>query len=181
MYKWADIISSLAKSGPNSVARIPVHQMQHPRDAGIEQTFGAPYGQRASYRALLTDGCTLCIEQFDSSYEARLEKPSSAPPRAMTSQSAAAEAIASSTALGALLGLAFGGKKESVLTGALLGGVSGLATIAVTEAASSPETSKAALEFAKTMSALLPLAGGMPSKRANVGRKRISGARRKRS
>lgn len=154
MHTWDQIIASLLKSGPTSIARVAAHHMQHPRDAGIAQTFGAPYGQRASYRALLTDGTTLCIADFGAVYEAHLEDPSPAPPPAPGVT--AAETVAGLTALGALLGLAFGGSKDSALAGALLGGVSGLATVAVTEADRTPATSKTALELAKAVSALLP-------------------------
>jgi hypothetical protein len=99
--------------------------MQHPRDAGVGQTFGAPCGQRVSYRALLTDGSTLCIEDFGTVYEARLEGPSL--PAAPAPRITPAETVAELTALGALLGLTSGGKSESALIGALFGGVSGLA------------------------------------------------------
>jgi hypothetical protein len=174
MYTWHQIISGLAQAGPDAVARVAVHEMQHPRDAGITQTFGAPFGQRASYRALLTDGSTLCVENFGTVYEARLERAS--PVRCPAPPSTPTETIAGLTALGALLGLAFGGKKESALTGALLGGLSGLAAVAVTEAGSSPETSKTALELAKTVSSLLPLAtsSSATAPRSQLGRTRGS-------
>jgi hypothetical protein len=158
VHTWDQIIASLLKSGPKSIARVAARHMQHPRDAGIALTFGAPYGQRASYRALLTDGRTLCIEDFGAVYEAHLENPSPAPPPAP--RATAAETVAGLTALGALLGLAFGGNKDGALTGALLGGVSGLATMAITEADRSPATSKTALELAKAVSALLLSAVG---------------------
>jgi hypothetical protein len=158
VYTWDQIIASLSQGGPRSIARVAAHHMQHPRDAGIAQTFGGPYGQRASYRALLTDGRTLCVEDFGAVYEAHLEEPSPPPPPAP--RVTAAETVAGLTALGALLGLAFGGNKNGALTGALLGGVSGLATVAVTEADRSPATSKTALELAKAVSALLPSAVG---------------------
>lgn len=186
MYVWSQIISNLVQAGPSSVARVPAHQMQHPRDAGITQTFGVPYGQRASYRAMLTDGSTLCIEEFGEVYEARLESPPMVPHPAAARRSAPAETVAGLAALGALLGLAFGGRKESVLTGALLGGVSGLATVAVTEAGRSPETSKTALELAKMVSALLPAASSPSRSRprqlaGSAVRNQTSGARRTRS
>ena len=156
MHTWDQVIASLLQSGPKSIARVAAHHMQHPRDAGIAHTLGAPYGQRASYRALLTDGRTLCIEDFGAVYEAHLEDPSPAVPPA--ARVTAAETVAGLTALGALLGLAFGGNKDGALTGALLVGVSGLATVAVTEADRPPATSKTALESAKALSALLPSA-----------------------
>jgi hypothetical protein len=186
MYVWSQIISNLVQSGPSSVARVPTRQMQHPRDAGITQTFAAPYGQRASYRAMLTDGSTLCIEEFGEVYEARLEGPLPAPVATTVPRSASVETVAGLTALGALLGLAFGGRKESVLTGALLGGVSGLATIAVAEAGRSPETSKTALELAKMVSALVPAASSPSKSRlrqlaGSAVRGQPSGARKTRS
>ncbi len=158
MYTWNQIIANLIESGVDSVARVPVHQMQHPRDAGAQRTFGGPYGQRSSYRAAMSDGRTLCIEEFGATYEARIESFAAPASPASPSSTGAVETIAGLTALGALLGLALGGKKENALTGALFGGVSGLATVAVAEAGRSPETSKAALEVAKAMTALFPFA-----------------------
>lgn len=155
MYTWNQIIAELTQSGSDALARVPAYKMQHPRAAGLRQTFGGPFGQRASYRALLSDGTSLCVEDFGHVYEAHLEGP--APAVQPAPRAPATEAVVGLTALGALLGLALGGNKESVITGALLGGVSALATVAVAEADRSPQASRVAVDLAKTMTTLLPL------------------------
>jgi hypothetical protein len=161
MLTWNQVVFSLSQAGRDGLARVPTHCVEHPRDAGLRQTFGTPHGQRSSYRAFLTNGCTLCVEDFGTFYEARLERsPRTAAlgrrlDRARQVSAARRETtsdkIVGLTAFGALLGLALGGDKESALTGALIGGASALATVAVSDASHAPEASRAAVDFAKAL------------------------------
>jgi hypothetical protein len=150
MYTWKHVIATLANAGPHGVVRVPVHQMQHPRAAGLRQTFGTPCGQRASYRARLSNGWLLCIEQFEATYEARVERRQAI--RRRRRPRPPADALGGPVALGALLGLALGGDTRSALTGALLGGMSGLGAIAANEAS---DPSRAALDFATVLARVL--------------------------
>ncbi len=161
---WQSIVNVLAANGPGVVLRVPAAQVEHPRDGGLSQTVGAPYGQRASYRASLTDKGILCVEDFAVYYEAKIER---VPPRIEVPAREPAGEMLGLAALGAFCGLAFGGTRQSVLTGTLLGGAVGLAGMSAREAANSPEVSKAALETAQTfvklaISASSPQKGSSP-------------------
>jgi hypothetical protein len=155
MWKWQQIVEGLAAQGSDASARIESHRIEHPRDGGLTPTFGLPRGQRATFRARLSDGSTLSVDDFGGYYEARINR--AVPKIERPAPPAADDALGSvlgMSALGALLGLALGQSERSAMTGALVGGALGLGHFAVRQADEAPEASKAALSAADSLARL---------------------------
>jgi hypothetical protein len=80
-------------------------------------SIGLPEGQSASYRKVLRDGADLTVMDFGGHYEIRIDAVVASP------ADETASIIAGGTALGALVGSAFGRSKDAVLAAAAVGGV----------------------------------------------------------
>jgi hypothetical protein len=154
---WQHVVYALARETPGTVWRIAGTEIEHPRAAGLSLTFGAPLGQRASFRGRLDDGGVVCVEDYGDHYDAHIERPAPVivprePERASPDP---AGLVLGFTAVGALFGLAFGNSRQSALTGALVGSVAGLSTVAVREAERSPATAGAAVEALQAAARIL--------------------------
>lgn len=156
------LISEIAEA-PGAVVRVAIPDIEHPILAGMEPTPLENVGQRMDYRKLLTSRIGCHVREFCDCYDVWLYAlPQSVlpvlvdPPQLQVSarQSAAssvvdfpreapAAVVMASTLLGGLLGALAGGAKGAA-AGALVGGGAGLAAVAVSNAASSPETALAA-------------------------------------
>ncbi len=163
-YTWQGIIEQLAQAPAGALARIPTWQIEHPLGAGMTHTVGWPIGQRATYRWQFDALRALSVNDFGTHYDAQLihaatfplavqNVPSRSPALipVITSLSPLESAVRDSpgatvlaaTALGALFG-AFTGSKNGVATGALLGGIAGLAAVAIGSAEHASETAQLA-------------------------------------
>lgn len=150
MLTWNDAIGQMRVSG-RSQAFFAHALVQHPRDAGMLPAVGVPSGQRATYSIRLADGDALYVYDFGASYLAKLVKAARAPLAAMetTLRESPGSSVLGAAGIGALLGLALGGSKESTLVGAILGGMVGLSAVSVANAESSPATSDASRDVLK--------------------------------
>lgn len=156
---WEDIIITLRKHPFGALVRVPNWQIAHPIDAGMVPSTGMPMGQQADYTRRI-DASTVChVAEYGTYYDVTIAPvpqmrlptpfaPASAPVTPGINEAGAA--ILATTALGALVG-AIGGTKQSVATGALLGGVFGLAAVAVSNAENSPTTSETAVSMAELL------------------------------
>jgi hypothetical protein len=150
MLTWNDAVGQMRVSGRNQ-AFFAHALLQHPRDAGMLPAVGAPSGQRATYSVRLAEGDALYVYDYGTSYLAKLVKAARAPLAAMetTLRESPGSSVLGATAIGALLGLALGGSKESTLVGAIVGGMVGLSAVSVANADSSPATSDVSRDVLK--------------------------------
>lgn len=147
---WNEVLGWLKDNKTDKFKALP-YQIQHPKDAGMTVALDVPVGQRTTYRMMLAANMDLVVRDFGTHYEAFLElRPTPAGiEKALTE--APGTSVAGMVAAGALLGLLFGRSKNSALTGAAIGGLAGLAGVAVANANSKPQVSKVALDLLKTM------------------------------
>lgn len=174
---WQQVAYALAREAPGTAWRVAQHEVEHPRDGGLRPTVGMPLGQRASFRARLSDGGVLCVEDHGRFYDARIDRPAPVIQAAARPTPDAANTVLGLTAFGALLGLAFGRSEDGALTGALIGGVAGLASVAASEAERSPATSKVAVELLQALSKLQASQETASTGRPTPGRPSLSAAR----
>jgi hypothetical protein len=167
-WTWQQIVDALSRQGADATARVDAHHVEHPHDGGLTATFGLPRGQRATFRASLSDGGILFVDDFATFYEARIDRVAPAIQKAQPAPpnvNALGPALGLS-ALGALLGLALGQNERSAMTGALLGGAVGLGAVAINEADRSPESSKMALGLAQGLAKIAVSSMSSPPPRA---------------
>jgi hypothetical protein len=149
--RWNEIIEYLWNQPAGSVLRIPAIKTEHPRAGGLSLTLGLPVGQRANYGTWFTDGSVLAVTDFGTHYDVTMHRAVAPPPPTPRVepflQHSPGASVLGLTALGALVGLAFGRSEEGALTGALIGGTAGLAAVAVGNAGVAPETSKQAADL----------------------------------
>lgn len=154
-FTWQQVVNMLSGEAAGTVLRFPASFVEHPRDGGLTATVGPPFGQRASFRCSLSDGGILCVEDFCVHYEAKLERN---PPRLQAMPNVdhndTTSAVLGLATLGAVFGLTLGKSRESVLTGALVGGVLGLAGVGIAQADRSPATSLASFNAARLLADL---------------------------
>lgn len=162
---WQQIVYALSREAVGTLWRIPAHMIEHPRAGQLTPTFGAALGQRASFRARLSDGGTVCVEDHTSYYEVHIERPVPRIERPTRLPNEHTGTVLGMTAFGALLGLAFGRTEKSALTGALIGGIAGLSGVAVAEAASNPNQSAVALQLVQTLARVAATKGDRPPTR----------------
>lgn len=154
---WQEVLGWFKENQTDKFKAL-AYQIQHPKDAGMTVALDVPVGQRTTYRMMLAANMDLVVRDFGTHYEAFLElRPTPAGiEKALTE--APGTSVAGMVAAGALLGLLFGRSKNSALAGATIGGLAGLAGVAVANAKTSPNTSKVAVDLLKTMQEMpLPL------------------------
>jgi hypothetical protein len=113
---WRRVVHLLRAEPPGVILRLPKGRLPHPRTFRMTRTVALPEGQTASYRKVLRDGAGLMVADFDHHYEIRIEMdgaPADEP----------ASLVAGGTALGALVGSAFGRTRDGVLAAAAVGGL----------------------------------------------------------
>jgi len=147
---WIEVCASFCQSKADKV-QIPTHQVQHPKDAGMTMALDVPIGQRSTYRMVLAPDTDLVVRDFITYYEVSLDvRPTAAGiEKALTETPGTS--VAGMVAVGAILGLLLGRSKNSALTGAAVGGLAGLAGVAVANAKTSSRTSKVAVDLLTTL------------------------------
>lgn len=150
---WHEVLGFF-KENKTDKLKIPPHQIQHPKDAGMTVALDVPVGQRTSYRMMIAANLDLVVRDFVSYYEAFLELRPTAKGIEKALTETPGTSVAGMVAAGALLGLLFGRSKNSALTGAAIGGLAGLAGVGVANAKTSPQTSKVAADLIKTLQAI---------------------------
>ena len=134
---WNEIFSVLEGQDKGAVLRVPKWQLAHPTDEGARESIGMPEGQKGDYRFKLQDSRCLHVKVFDDHYEAHIDRVDPAHnwlehlredlPRGYVAASGG-----TGTAIGAIVGLIVGKKKEAMLVGGLIGGFLGLVAGAAT-------------------------------------------------
>jgi hypothetical protein len=75
---WCNVIERLQVEPIGTVFRVPMLGLPHP--AQLPQAFvagmGLPVGQKADFRATLTDGTALHVREFEDAYYAHLDQVS---------------------------------------------------------------------------------------------------------
>lgn len=164
---WLDVADALAQDGPGSAVVAWASQLPHPLDAGMRRVVTFPaVGQSEEYGLALPGG-ELRVRDFGTHYEATLLPR---PTLETMLQREPGSAVLGAVVLGALLGTALGKSQESALTGALLGGLAGLAGTAVANAETSPATARVAGALAADLSrSLAPIgpSSGFPGTRTS--------------
>lgn len=159
---WSSVIGRLGAAEANASFRIPSDSIAHPLDEGMEQLSEASDGSYFDYARRICEGTWLVARQYADAYDVwiiQLEAASTALVKKGRSNSALARSFSSSfadfpaeapgltvgvaAALGALGGACAGGGKGAAV-GAIIATGAALAAVAVSNAASSPETAQVA-------------------------------------
>lgn len=144
---WDQVTLHLQRQPMSTITKLAPPQVQHPRDAGLHPSIGVPVGQRTDYRKNLPNGTQLCILDFGTHYEAKLEPVLRLIDIESILRQAPGTSAAGSIATGALLGLAIGRSKEAALIGAVIGGLVGVVGVALANAETSPRVSDIASDL----------------------------------
>lgn len=159
---WDHMVARLREQAPRRGYAIQKHRIEHPHDGGLTFSVGMPIGQRASYMRRLEGGEVLAVEELRDRYLARLRRPVMRGVEGALEETPGASVL-TLLALGGVIGLALGRSGEAALVGAVVGGVAGLAAVAVANAEAQPDTSYAARETLRLATAALGARGLNPA------------------
>ena len=148
---WDQVISHLRSQPVGTLVRFRPHEIQHPRDGGLQPSLAFPIGQRISFQRDIDQIHRLVVNDFVSYLEAKLEVRPSLPDFESILCETPGTTVSAATAIGALTGLAIGQSKEAALVGALVGALASLLGVAVANAADAPPVSEAASNLAQSI------------------------------
>lgn len=159
---WTSVVPLLQAAGENQSRRIDRSLIGHPLGEGFEQRGAASDGSHFDYKLCIAENTWLVVREYTDGYDAKLVRQAPAPVTLVVEQESAlaqarpassslanlpAEApgliVGIGTAVGAVGGMVAGGGKGAAV-GALIGCGAALAAVAVSNAASSPQTSQVA-------------------------------------
>ncbi|MFO0576149.1 MAG: hypothetical protein U1A78_19270 [Polyangia bacterium] len=159
---WTSVIGRLCTAGADASCRIPATSIGHPLDGGLEQRAEASDGSYFDFERHICEETWLVARQYADAYDVWIVRRKSAstalvkkdesdlaPSRSSSSSladlpsKAPGLTVGIATALGAIGGACAGGGKGAAW-GAVIGTGAALAAVAVSNAASSPETSQVA-------------------------------------
>lgn len=160
---WTSVVPLLQAVGENQSRRIDRSAIGHPLGEGFERRGAASDGSYFDYGRCIADNTWLVVREYTDGYDAKIIRQAPAPVTIVVEQESAlaqtrpqssslanlpAEApgltIGIGTLLGTVSGLAAGGGGKGAAVGALIGCGAALAAVAVSNAASSPETAQVA-------------------------------------
>ena len=162
-WTWTSVVPLLREAGENQSRRIDRSLIGHPLGEGFERRGSASDGSHFDYERCIADNTWLVVREYADGYDAMIIRQAPAPvtivvegesalaqtrPVSLSLANLPADApgftIGLGTVLGAVGGMVAGGGTKGAAVGALIGGTAALAAVAVSNAASSPETAQVA-------------------------------------
>lgn len=124
---WAAVLTILNFYPSGTILRVTKQGLPHPKVFGMFWSVGMPEGQVADYRKVLPGGAGFHVKDFQTHYEVHIDRvhPDINVIEHLRHDAPSAF-VASSTALGALVGTALGRSGGAALAGAAVGGLVGL-------------------------------------------------------
>lgn len=166
---WTSVVPLLQAAGENQSRRIDRSVIGHPLGEGFERRGAASDGSHFDYGLCIAANTWLVVREYTDVYDAMIVRQTPVPVTLVVEQESAlaqtrppssslanlpADApgltVGLGTALGAVGGMVAGGGKGAAV-GALIGCGAALAAVAVSNAASSPQTSQVAQNMFVTL------------------------------
>ena len=138
---WWTHLRQAVLVAPQGRIQTPKYAVPHPRDAGAYVSVGLPVGQDADYRFAPEHDCRgVHVQSFGDHWliHVDLVHPACGAVEHLR-RDAPGTWVASATAVGGLLGLVLGRRKEAALAGAAIGAVLGVLTAGDVRALPAPE------------------------------------------
>jgi hypothetical protein len=129
-FAWWVYVREAALAVPGGRLQVAKYAVPHPRDAGAYVSLGLPAGQDADYRFAPEHDCRgIHVQSFGDFWLVHVDVVH---PECSVAEHVRRDApgawIAAATAVGGLLGLLLGRRKEAALAGAALGAIVGALT-----------------------------------------------------